>query len=176
MRSVVVGLAISGALFGAALAPAVAQQGVVIENNGVNSSDSARGADNVNISRASGASSSNDGAGVGNEAGYVAREKNRDRKDRGERNANRGGGDETPADTSGAAPADDYQAYTEEGEWVEPVAAPMEASAAQPALDPNLPVQLPNTGVGASLPLAPLAAAGIAALMGGASVRRRRAA
>ena len=44
--------------------------------------DSARGADNVNISRASGMSSSTNGAGANNEAGRVVRDKDRNRRDR----------------------------------------------------------------------------------------------
>lgn len=172
MRKSFAAVAISGMVFSMVSLPAIAQQGIVIENNGVSTSDSARGADSVNISRASGASSSNDGAGINNESGRVVKEKNRNRKDRNSRNND--GGEAVPADSTAAPAEGEYQAYTEDGEWVEPASAPEELVAETPAIDPNLPVQLPNTGVGSSLPLAPLAAAALSALMAVGSMRRRQ--
>jgi LPXTG-motif cell wall-anchored protein len=145
-------LGLAGALFSGMLAPVTAQQGVVIQNNGVDSTDSARGADNVNISQASGMSSSNNGAGVNNEAGQVVRDKERNRRDRRDDAA---AGEAAPAETWEEAPAEgEYQAYAPEGEWVESAEAPFDAVASEQttALDPNLPVQLPNTGMGADDP------------------------
>jgi hypothetical protein len=177
MRKAIVAVALAGAMFGGLALPMAAQDGIVIQNNGVDNTNSAAGASNVNISRAAGNSSSTNGAGVNNDAGMVVKEKNRNRKDREARN-NNGGGDEIPADAVEAAPAEgDYQAYNEGGEWVDPAAAPQEMiaePAAQP-LDPNLPVKLPNTGAGPSggLPLAWIAAAVSAAAGAGAGLRRR---
>ena len=171
MRTALFALAASMWMFSAAFAPVAAQQGIVIENNGVDNSDSARGADRVNISRASGASSTTDGAGLNNESGRAVRDKNRDRKDRGARNSN--GGEAAPAETLDAAPVEgDYQPYAEDGAWVEPVAAPEVLAPDASALDPNLPIQLPNTGVGGSLPLASVVASVLSMLMLVISKRR----
>lgn len=145
----VTGLAIAGTMIMGMLGTVQAQQGVVIQNNGVDSTDSARGADNVNISRASGMSSSNNGAGVNNEAGTVVRDKERNRRDR---QNDAAAVEAAPAEAWEEAPAEgDYQAYAPEGEWVDPATAPVETVASEQAttLDPNLPVQLPNTGSGA---------------------------
>lgn len=148
MRRVMVAVALAAALASTWAAPMSAQQnGVVIQNNGVDSTHNAAGADNVRVSRAPGNSSSTDVAGLSNEAGRVVKEKNRNRKDRDSRNASEEMAapvEEAPA----AAPAEgDYQAYSTDGsEWVEPAVQDL---APEPALDPNLPVQLPNTGVGA---------------------------
>jgi hypothetical protein len=72
-----------------------------------------------------------------------------------------------------------YDAYAEEGvDWTEPVAAPVEMAAeVQPApeSDGNLPIQLPNTGIGVeeTVPLAAFAAGALSAAFGSMSWRRR---
>jgi len=154
--------------------PAVAQQsGLVIQNNGVDSTNSAAGADNVNISHNAGNAGTASGGGVNNEIGTAARD--RDRKDRDARKS----AEAAPAEEYAApaedfvAPAEgDYQAYSDAGEVVDPVPAPEaigdDASAQQV-------LKLPSTGVGSatSMPLA-AAAAGIAGLaLGFTSLRRR---
>lgn len=173
MRKSVIVVALAAAMMGSGAPLAGAQEnGLVIQNNGVDSSNSAAGADNLNISRAAGNSSSTNGPGANNEAGRVVSEKNRDRKDRGARNG--GGGEAAPAE---AAPAEgDYQEYTDPGEWVEPMAVPQEivAESAADALDPNLPIQLPNTGIGEpAFPFSALAA-GLAAAFAMASRGQRK--
>lgn len=174
VSKVIAGLALASAIGAGAIGPVAAQQGVVIQNNGVDSTDSARGADNVNISRASGMSSSNDGAGANNEAGRVVRDKERNRRDRQDDTAT--SGEMAPAETWEEAPAEgDYQAYAPEGEWIDP-AAPVEAVTGEGAvgLDPNLPVQLPNTGTGNGLVSASWSAAAlIASALGVAAMLRR---
>jgi hypothetical protein len=171
----IAGLALASALCAGTLSTVAAQQGVVIQNNGVDSTDSAPGADNVNISRASGMSSSNNGAGANNEAGRVVRDKERNRRDRQDDSAT--SGEMAPAETWEEAPAEgDYQAYAPEGELVDP-AAPVEAVASEAAasLDPNLPVQLPNTGIGHDPVSSAWAAAALIALaMGIAAIYRSR--
>lgn len=171
MRRALVTAAIVGALFGGwAIGPASAQDGIVIENNGVSNSDSARGADNVNISRANGNSSSNNGAGANNEVRRVDKEP-RERKDRGNRN-NDGGGEVAPAEG-------DYQAYTEGSEWVDPATGEGEFVAEAPvedAVQVAAPIQLPNTGSGATdetLPFALIGAGLVVAVLGTETVRRR---
>lgn len=166
-RSIVT-LTLAGALLIGWAIPAAAQQGIVIQNNGVDSADSATGADNVNISYNPGNAGTSSGGGANNTIGAPARE--RDRKDRGARNnAEAAPAEEyvAPAEEYVAPAEGDYQAYTEGGEYVapEPVAAD---SSAQQVL------QLPSTGVGnmSSIPLA--AAAGIAALAFAATGLRRR--
>lgn len=174
MRRGLIATAIVGALFGGVvLAPAGAQEGIVIENNGVSNSDSARGADNVNISRNDGNSSSNNGAGANNEVRRVDKEP-RERKDRGNRNNDGGGGE------AAAAPAEgDYQAYTEGEEWVDPAAGQGEYVATAPvedAVQMTAPIQLPNTGSGArndALPFALIGAGLAVAVLGTEAVRRR---
>jgi LPXTG-motif cell wall-anchored protein len=174
MRRAMAILALTGALCGWWALPVGAQQnGIVIENNGVDNSNSAAGADNVRISRADGNSSSNNGAGANNETANVVNEKNRARKDRGDRN----NADElaAPAEEAPAAPAEgDYQAYTDDSGYADPAAAAQE-EVAQPAGQSNLPIKLPNTGVGdtPSLPLAAMAAALLAMALGGVSLKRR---
>ncbi len=178
MRSsrVIAGLALASALFAGMVGPVAAQQGVVIQNNGVDSTDSARGADNVNISHASGMSSSTNGAGANNEAGRVVRDKDRNRRDRQDDTA--ASGEMAPAETWEEVPAEgEYQAYAPEGEWVDPAAAPVEAVASgdTAGLDPNLPVQLPNTGAGTDVMAASWAiAAALSSAFGVAALRRRR--
>ncbi len=173
MRKSIAVIALAAAMMGSGASFVGAQEnGLVIQNNGVDNSNSAAGADNVNISRAAGNSSSNNGPGANNEAGRVVGEKNRDRKDRGARND--GGGEAAPVE---AAPAEgDYQAYVDPGQWVEPVAAPQEmvAESAPEALDPNLPTKLPNTGIGEPGFVFSALAAGLAVAFALASHRQRK--
>src|SRR5918998_6208640 len=123
MRRPIVIAALAGMLLAAWTLPVAAQQsGVVIQNNGVDSVDSAAGADNVNISLNPGNGQSLSNAGVNNETGTVVRE--RDRKDRGARNnAEAAPAEEyvAPAEEYVAPAEGDYQAYAEE--YVEPVPA-----------------------------------------------------
>lgn len=180
MRKILVTAALAGALLGGAGLTASAQEGIVIQNNGVDSSHSAAGADNVNISRADGNSASNNGAGANNEVRTLNREeRTRDRKDRSDRTSDEvaevapDGGEWVPDDTG------TYDAYAEDGtDWTEPVTAPVEMAAeVQPAPEStgNLPIQLPNTGAGIeeSLPLAAFAAGALSAALGSVSWRRR---
>ena len=127
MRRTLMVLTLAGVLAGLPSLPVAAQQnGIVIENNGVDSSNSAAGADNVRISRAAGNASSNNGPGANNETANVVNEKNRARKDRGDRkNADEAA---APAGDVAPAPADgNYEAYndgSDGGQWSEPAAAP----------------------------------------------------
>jgi LPXTG-motif cell wall-anchored protein len=149
----------------------------VIQNNGVDSSHSAAGADNVNISQANGNSASNNGSGANNEVRTLDREeRTRDRKDRTSdevAEAAPEGGEWVPEDTG------TYDAYADEGtDWTEPVAAPVVMAAeVEPAPEStgNLPIQLPNTGAGIeeAVPLAAFAAGALSAAAGSLSWRRR---
>ena len=111
-----------GAPDGLGMPSAAQQNGVVIQNNGVDSSDSAAGADNVRISNNPGNGQSLSGGGPNNETGEA---KDRNRKDRGARN----NAEAAPAEEN-AAPAESMpprpkvttQAYADEG-YVEPVPA-----------------------------------------------------
>src|SRR5215204_5124534 len=144
-RSIIAGALVMALLIGWAM-PSVAQQnGVVIQNNGVDSSDSAAGADNVQISNNPGRGQSLSGGGLNNETGEA---KDRDRKDRGARN----NADAAPAEEYAApvdeyaAPAEgDYQAYAEE--YVEPVPE-VDTSVADTSAQQVL--KLPSTGTGFS--------------------------
>ena len=180
MHRVLVTAVLAGALLGGGVLTASAQDGIVIQNNGVDSSHSAAGADNVNISQANGNSASNNGAGANNEVRTLDREeRTRDRKDRSERTNDEGA--EVAPDSGEWVPEDTgtYDAYAEEGtDWTEPVAAPVEMAAeVQPAPDNtgNLPIQLPNTGAGIeeTIPLAAFAAGVFSAACGSISWRRR---
>jgi hypothetical protein len=173
VRQSIVAMALAGALLGGWASSVAAQEnGIVIQNNGVDSSQSAAGADNVNVSLAPGNSSSINGPGVNNEVERVAKEKDRDRKDRGERNS----AEElvAPIEEAPAAPVEGYETYTESGEWVDPVAVPQE-TIAEPVDDSNAPIQLPNTGVGVfdPAPLIAVALAIAASTLGAAVVGRR---
>jgi hypothetical protein len=173
MPRVVIGLALASALMYFWAAPSVAQQGVYIENNGVDSSNNAAGADNVRISRNPGNSASNNGAGANNEERHAV-QKEKARKDRSDRNG--GGGEAAPVADEAAPAGDDFQAYAEptgydDGTgYAEPVAAPQDL---QP-VDPSEIVKLPSTGVGApgAAPLTALAL-GLAAMALGWTLRRR---
>jgi len=176
VHKIIAVLTLTSVMLGSVAVNAGAQQnGIVIENNGVSESSSAAGADNVQISRAPGNSSSTDGAGISNEAGYLVKEeKNRERKDRGNRN-NTEELAAAPAEEPVAAPADEtYDAYAEGGEWFDPAAAPQEVPA-ESTEQSNLPIQLPNTGSGNSAPL-PLdtAVAGLLVVLAGGAVLSRR--
>lgn len=155
MRRGVTVVALAAALWGGAMMPVAAQtNGIVIQNNGVDDVSSAAGADNVRISQNPGTSQSANGAGSGNEERRAVREaKDRDRGNR--------GGDAAPVEAAPAeaAPAEgDYQAYGDEGTYVDPAAAPQEIAA--PAGDEVAPVKLPNTGAGGgALPWAALVTA-----------------
>jgi hypothetical protein len=192
MPRLVIGLAMASSLMWFWVVPSIAQEsGVYIQNNGVDSSNSAAGADNVRISRNPGNSASNNGAGVNNQELNVVRPE-RVRKDRGDRN---GGGEAAPVADEGAAPVydeaaapvydeaaapagDDFQAYSDTSGYDEgtgaaaPVAAPQEVRG---PVDPSRIVKLPSTGTGAgdAAPLAILAA-GIAALGLGVTRLRRQ--
>jgi LPXTG-motif cell wall-anchored protein len=169
-RSIVAGVLAVALLTGWSMPSAAQQNGVVIQNNGVDSSDSAAGADNVRISNNPGNGRSMSGGGLNNGTGEA---KERNRKDRGARN----NAEAAPAEQSAApaeeyaAPAEgDYQAYGDEG-YVEPVPA-----VAESIVDPSTQqvLKLPSTGAGftSSLPLA--AAVGMAALALAAMSLRRR--
>ncbi len=172
MRRSIIAAGLAAALLtGWAMPTAAQQNGIVIQNNGVDSSDSAAGADNVRISNNPGNGQSLSGGGLNNEIGTT---KERNRKDRGARNT----AEAAPAEEY-AAPVDeyvppaegDYQAYADEG-YVEPVPA-VEDSAVNSSSQQVL--KLPSTGAGieTSMPLA--AAFGLAALaLGATGLRRRR--
>lgn len=172
MRRYLVATAVAVTLVAGWGLPAGAQQnGIVIQNNGVDSSDSAAGSDNVQISNNPGAGQASSGGGVNNETARAPREP-KDR-DRGERRArdNAEGGEAAPIEA--AVPAEgDLQGFSEGGEYVDPAAAPV--AAPQPAEGEPVTLKLPNTGTGAGqhLPLAMLA--GIAALVAGAGSLRQR--
>jgi hypothetical protein len=170
MRRYLVAATLVGALLAGWGLPAGAQQnGIVIQNNGVDNSDSAAGADNVRISNNPGAGQASSGGGVNNETARAPRErKDRDRGER--RDRNNAVSEAAPAE---AAPAEgDLQGFSEGGEYVEPAAAPV--AVAQPAEAEPIALKLPNTGTGTGheLPLAVLA--GIAALAAGAGSLRQR--
>ena len=172
--------------------PSAAQQnGIVIQNNGVSTSDSAAGADNVRVSNYPGNGQTSSSGGVNNASGTAGKDRNR--KDRSARNnAEAAPAEEyvAPAEDYAApaeeyvAPAEDYvapaegeyQAYTDAGEPVEPVAAP-EQAAVESATQQQQVLKLPSTGVGSagSLPLSVAVAGFVATALGTTGLRRRRA-
>jgi len=170
-RSIIAAVVASALLAGWAMPSAAQQNGVVIQNNGVDSSNSAAGADNVRISNNPGNGHSASGGGLNNstETG-----KDRNRKDRGARN----NAEAAPVEEYAAAgdeyvpPAEgDYQAAADEG-YVEP--APAVEESAVDSSSQNV-LKLPSTGAGTESSLSLAAAAGLAALaLGAASLRRRR--
>lgn len=181
MRKILITAALAGILLGGGCLGASAQDGIVIQNNGVDSSHSAAGADNVNISQANGNSASNNGAGANNEVRTLNREeRSRNRKDRSESASEEVA---APAPEEEWVPEDTgtYDAYAEEGtDWTEPVAAPVEMAAqVEPAPEStgNLPIQLPNTGAGIddAIPFAAFAAGALSAAFGSLSWRKRLA-
>jgi hypothetical protein len=168
-RLIIAGALAVALLTGWAMPSAAQQNGVVIQNNGVDSSDSAAGADSVRISNDPGSGGSLSGGGLNNETGEA---KERNRKDRGARNnAEAAPAEEyvAPAEEYVAPAEGDYQAYAEE--YVEPVPA-VEESVVDPSTQHV--VKLPSTGAGitSSIPLA--AAAGFAAVAFGAGSLKRR--
>lgn len=177
MRTFLTTTALAGLLLMGGALTAHAQNGVVIQNNGVDSSHSAAGADNVNVSRADGNSATNNGGGVNNEVRTVDRDRSRDRKDRSERSSDEVS-DVAPADGGEWTPEESYETYADDGTWTEPVEAPVELAAeVQPAPgDAEVEaLQLPNTGTGLedALPLAAFASGILAAGFGTESLRRR---
>ena len=162
MRRSIIAAAVAAVLLTGWAMPATAQQnGVVIQNNGVDSSDSAAGADNVHISNSPGSGRSASGGGQNNSTGPA---RDRDRKDRGARN------------TAEAAPVEEYAAAGDG--YVPPAEGDfLPAPAVDESVDSSSGqvLKLPSTGSGieSSMPLA--AAAGLAALaLGATSLRRRR--
>jgi LPXTG-motif cell wall-anchored protein len=169
-RSIIAAVVAAALMTGWAMPTAAQQSGVVIQNNGVDSSDSAAGADNVRISNSPGSGRTASGGGVNNATGTA---NDRDRKDRGARN------------NAEAAPVEEYAAagdgyvppaegaYLPSGEeaYAEPVPAvdeSVDASSGQV-------LKLPSTGAGIDTSMPVAAAAGLAALaLGALSLRRRR--
>jgi hypothetical protein len=176
MQRPIIALALAGVVLAACAVPLAARQdGIVIQNNGVDSTDSATGADGVRISNSSGNGQALSAAGANNEIGTVARE--RQRKDRGARNNVEAAPAEeyvAPAEEYVAPAEGDYQAYTDAGEYVEPVAAP-EQTAIDTSTEQQLVLKLPSTGVGdpESLPLTAAAVGFAAAALGTFGLRRR---
>jgi LPXTG-motif cell wall-anchored protein len=172
MRRTIIALALTGVLLSGWAIPAGAQEnGVIIQNNGVDSYDTAAGANNVRISQNPGNSQAIEGVGLNNEVAVGERApRDRDRK-------NRDNAGEEMAAPMEEAPVDaGYDAYAD------PNAVPAEGYAdaapqeevAQPA-EQTAPIKLPNTGSGSgtSLPLAAIAAALLAIASGAAGARRR---
>src|SRR5215217_3793231 len=156
MRQSIIAAALAVALLTGWSMPTAAQEnGVIIQNNGVDNSDSAAGADNVRISNSPGNGHSASGGGLNNstESG-----KDRNRKDRGARNnAEAAPVEEYAAGDEYVPPAEgDYQAAADEG-YVEP--APAVEEGAVDSSSQNV-LKLPSTGVGTegSLSLAAAAA------------------
>ena len=161
MRRLIIGAMVAAALLTCWATPLAAQQnGVVIQNNGVDSSDSAAGADNVRISNNPGNGSSLTDGGLNNTTGT---NKERNRKDRGARN------------NAEAAPAEEYAAPAEE--YVPPAEGDYQSYADESYVEP-VPAQqvlkLPSTGAGLETSMPFAAAAGLAALTLGATTLRRR--
>jgi hypothetical protein len=172
-RSIIAAALAVALLMGWAMPSAAQQSGVVIQNNGVDSSDTAAGADNVRISNAPGDGASLSGGGLNNEIGET---KERNRNDRGARNnAEAAPAEEyvAPAEEYVAPVEGDYQAYAEE--YVEPVPA-VEESIVDPSMQQSTQqvLKLPSTGAGYSSSMPPTAAAGMAALALGVESLRRR--
>ena len=166
MRRSIIAAVVAGTLLTGWAMPSAAQQnGVVIQNNGVDSSDSAAGADNVRISNNPGNGRSLSGGGLNNETGTT---KERNRKDRGGRN----NAEAAPAEEYVPPAEGEYQAYADEG-YVEP--APVaEGNAIDASTQPEQVLKLPSTGTGSGGAMPFAAAAGLAALALGATTLRRR--
>lgn len=169
-RSIVAAVLAAVLVTGWAMPGAAQQSGVVIQNNGVDSSDSAAGADNVRISNSPGSGSSASGGGLNNATGTA---KDRNRKDRGARNnAEAAPVEEYAASGDGYVPPaeGDYLASGQEG-YAEPVPAVEES--VDSSSDQVL--KLPSTGAGIEASMPAAAAAGLGALaLGAMSLRRRR--
>jgi hypothetical protein len=167
MRRTVIALAVAGALVAGWALPAGAQQdGIIIQNNGVDSYDTAAGESNVRISQNPGNSQSIESVGLNNEVAVGERApRDRPRK-------NRDSGEEVAAPVEEAPVDSGYDAYAD------PNAVPAEGyaeAAPQEEVAQAAPIKLPNTGVGGgtSLPLASLASVLAAVTCGAASLRRR---
>jgi LPXTG-motif cell wall-anchored protein len=172
-RSIIAAVVAAALVAGWSMPSSAQENGVVIQNNGVDSSDSAAGADNVHISNSPGNGKSSSGGGLNNNTGTA---KERKRKDRGA-----GNNAETAPVEEYAAPADeyvppaegDYQAYADEG-YVEPAPAVAE-SVADVSTEPDQVLKLPSTGAGSETSMPFAAAVGLMALsLGATSLRRRR--
>jgi hypothetical protein len=174
MRRYLVATAIAVTLVAGWGLPVGAQQnGIVIQNNGVDSSDSAAGSDNVQISNNPGAGQASSGGGLNNETARAPREpKDRDRGERRARDNAEGGGEAAPVEAAAAPAEDNLQGFSEGGEYVDPAAAP--AAAPQPAGGEPVTLKLPNTGAGAGQDVSLAMLAGIAALAAGAGSLRQR--
>ena len=169
-RSIIAAVVAAALLTGWAMPSAAQQNGVVIQNNGVDSSNSAAGADNVRISNNPGNGRTSSGGGLNNS---TATGKDRNRKDRSARNnAEAAPVEDYAAGDDYVPPAEgDYQAAGDQG-YVEP--APVVEESAVASSSQNV-VKLPSTGSGTESSLSLAAAAGLAALaFGAASLRRRR--
>jgi LPXTG-motif cell wall-anchored protein len=169
-RSIIAAVAAAALMTGWALPSAAQQNGVVIQNNGVDSSNSAAGADNVRISNNPGNGHSASGGGLNNS---TATGKDRNRKDRSARNnAEAAPVEDYAAGDDYVPPAEgDYQAAADQG-YAEPAPAVEESAVASSSQNV---VKLPSTGVGIESSLSLAVAAGLAALaFGVASLRRRR--
>jgi LPXTG-motif cell wall-anchored protein len=171
MRRSIVAVVVAAALVTGWAMPAAAQQnGIVIQNNGVDSSNSAAGADNVRVSNSPGTGRTESGGGLNNATGTA---NDRDRKDRGARNnAEAAPVEEYAAAGDGYVPPAEgaYLPAGEEG-YVEPVPAVEESvdSSSEQVL------KLPSTGAGIETSMPVASAAGLAALaLGALSLRRRR--
>jgi hypothetical protein len=181
MRRWTVTIVVAGALFGGWALPATAfQNDIYIENNGVDMSDSAAGADNVQVSLNPGNSNMISGPGAGNAERLAVRE-GKERKERGARNNVEESGEAAPVETAPvdaapvAPPAEgDYQAFTDTG-YTEPVTVPQEVPQETPATaDGTLVRQLPSTGTGIPIRVSLAALSAIAALGLGAVGFKRR--
>jgi LPXTG-motif cell wall-anchored protein len=169
-RSIIAAVVAAALLTGWAMPSAAQQNGVVIQNNGVDSSNSAAGADNVRISNNPGNGHSASGGGLNNS---TATGKDRNRKDRSTRNnAEAAPVEDYAAGDDYVPPAEgDYQGAADQG-YVEPAPAVEESAVASSSQNV---VKLPSTGVGIESSLSLAVAAGLAALaFGVASLRRRR--
>ena len=174
MRKHLVALVLAGALMAGWGMPAGAQQnGIVIQNNGVDSSNSAAGADNVRISNNPGAAQGSSGGGANNETARASREpRDRDRGERRARNAAEGSGEAAPAESAAAPAEGDLQGFSDGGEYVDPAAAPVEV--AQPATAEPVTLQLPSTGSGSGQGASLAALSAIAAFLTGVAGLRER--
>ncbi|MBA3450185.1 MAG: hypothetical protein H0T18_03110 [Chloroflexia bacterium] len=171
IRRSILALTVAGALAAGWTGAVEAQQnGIVIENNGTDVAASDAGADGVRISRAPGNSSSVDASGANNEVARAARgDRKRDRQAPAAPDTVDGGGEAAPVEEYVAPVDESLQAYTDDGTYVDPAAAPADAVAA-----PQV-VALPSTGsgLGGSLPLTAVFA-GLTAVLAMAASRRHR--
>ena len=171
-RSILAAIVTGMLLVGWAMPSAAQQNGIVIQNNGVDSSDSAAGADNVRISNNPGNGQSLSGGGLNNEIGTT---KERNRKDRGARNnAEAAPAEEYVAPTDEYVPPaeGEYQAYADEG-YVEPVPTVEESVIDVPTQQEQV-LKLPSTGTGSASSVPYSLAAMLGTLAIGVTNLRRR--